>query len=218
MEQKIKYLDCIDNDLSNRQKVVFDELSQTSPYFNLLHQQLVGALKDTDEQVLAIMKCLDEISHVTSGQKDRINDTIHNIMPQVSGVDGSCCQYESPIGNDFNQSPIAVRNKIVEVMLSIDAGNKAINNQLSEAFGYLQFQDVLRQRVEQVQSAILELDNHFLGLVSRVGDTSWDGLLSPTLKELMESHVEQYVMESQHEIYVAVIGNLTTENNTVSSK
>lgn len=102
---------------------------------------------------------------------------------------------------------------LMEVILAVDAGNKEAINRLSEALGFLQFQDVLRQRVEQVEAAIKELDEHFQELARQFQNAEWDGNLRMSLKQRMEGHLDRYVMTSQRDTHGAVTGAVTSNDD-----
>jgi methyl-accepting chemotaxis protein len=65
---------------------------------------------------------------------------------------------------------------------------------------------VLRQRVEQVELAIKELDEHFLDLADRFGNPEWSGQLNQTLRQRMEGHLDRYVMKGQRDAHNALTG------------
>jgi methyl-accepting chemotaxis protein len=88
----------------------------------------------------------------------------------------------------------------------IHANNTDVVAQLSEALGYLQFHDVVYQRVGQVEKALQELGEHAEAMAESTADPSWDGALHPTLKERLDHHLSTYVMASQHDTHAAVIG------------
>jgi methyl-accepting chemotaxis protein len=102
---------------------------------------------------------------------------------------------------------------LLDVITTVDAGNKEAINQLSEALGYLQFQDVLRQRVEQVKQAIAGLDEHLMDIGRRLGDPGWDGHLQDTLKQRMAGHLDSYVMNSQRDVHSAVTGGVAAKES-----
>ncbi|WP_153116270.1 methyl-accepting chemotaxis protein [Rhodocyclus tenuis] len=96
---------------------------------------------------------------------------------------------------------------LMEVMDRVDGNNRQLVERLSEALGQLQFQDVVRQRIEQIQCALHELDEHLLGLAQNVNDPLWDGLLQQTLKARLDSHLDRYVMDSQRAAHATVTGS-----------
>ena len=96
---------------------------------------------------------------------------------------------------------------LMEVMDRVEGNHLKLVEHLSDALGKLQFQDVVRQRVEQIQFALRELDDHLLGLAAKVDDPLWDGSLPQTLKQRLDSHLDRYVMDSQRETHATVTGN-----------
>jgi methyl-accepting chemotaxis protein len=93
---------------------------------------------------------------------------------------------------------------MVDMMYSVDAGNREIVERLSVGLGRLQFQDVVRQRLGQVQGALQELDAHLTGLARHLGDPAWDGSLEFTLDARLEAHLDGYVMDAQRAAHGAV--------------
>ena len=99
---------------------------------------------------------------------------------------------------------------MVDMMSGVDAGNREIVGRLSMALGRLQFQDVTRQRLAQVQDALHELEAHLTRLAHQVADPAWDGSVSPTLEARLAAQAEGYVMESQHAVHDAVSGHASS--------
>ncbi len=95
---------------------------------------------------------------------------------------------------------------LLEVIQGVEAGNQDIVMRLSEALGYIQFQDVVRQRLEQVGIALRELDEHLQGLGDHLGHPDWDGHVQPSLKARLDGHLARYVMSSQRQTHVSVTG------------
>jgi len=87
------------------------------------------------------------------------------------------------------------------LMAAVEAGNQQVLQQLSDALGYIQFQDVVRQRVEQVQQALREMDGHFEELRQLAG-----GQPAQTLQQKLDGHLAQYVMEGQRRVHADTLG------------
>ena len=195
-----------------KEKTLLDEIVQTGPYLTLLHQQLDGAIKDTEIGVIALIKCINEIHHLSTAQVDRISESMRNVV-MLSEI----LREHSADNKDFVDSSAMVsrfdegNQMLLDLISALHGGNNEVIDQLSEALSCLQFQDVLRQRVEQVQSAIYELNVHFVGLANYFSDSGGDSHLSPTLKQRMENHLDQYVMDSQREVYASVTGSVQSE-------
>jgi len=86
-----------------------------------------------------------------------------------------------------------------------DSNNDSVT-QLTQALGYIQFQDVVRQRVEQVELALQEVTEHAELMIGHLGDEAWDGTLRPSLKQRMDQHLSGYVMASQRDAHTAALG------------
>ena len=75
-----------------------------------------------------------------------------------------------------------------------------------QVLGHIQFQDVMRQRVEHVQGALLEMREHLQHLSGCLDDSSSDGQLEVTFKAMLEGHLNKYHMASQTVTHLAVAG------------
>lgn len=102
---------------------------------------------------------------------------------------------------------------MMAVIHGVDKGNQEVVERLSEALGHIQFQDVVRQRIEHVQSALHELDEHFQGLVGHLGDPDWDGQVTPSLRTRLDGYLDRYVMTSQRDAHSAVTGAKREEDD-----
>ncbi|MGD0860510.1 MAG: methyl-accepting chemotaxis protein [Terracidiphilus sp.] len=101
------------------------------------------------------------------------------------------------IGNDQ-----AMRAMIVE----LDANYQENVLGLGRAMCHIQFQDVMRQRLEHLQGALLEMRDHLERLNDRAADNSWDGKVDPTVRSLLAAHLDSYSMASQTLTHNSVAG------------
>ena len=103
---------------------------------------------------------------------------------------------------------------LLEVITEVDANYAENVVRLSEALGHIQFQDVMRQRMEHVQGALVEMRDHLLRLAERPDRPGWDGLFDTTFKGLLESHLSSYKMASQTVTHLAVAGGSSDSDNS----
>lgn len=105
-----------------------------------------------------------------------------------------------------SQQQLAKMNTLEETEATKIAieGNAEMVKLLSEALGYIQFQDVVRQRVEHVQAAISELGDHFHAIRERI--LSGETRFSPSLQDRLNRHLDQYVMSDQRKAHLNVAG------------
>lgn len=166
--------------------VVADEVrklsTQTAEAAANIELKIRTATKGAESELMAANEAID--NHETSTELNKIIDDLIAVESRFESGSGM----------------------LLAVIAAVDSGNQEGIKRISEALGYLQFQDVLRQRVEQVELAIKELDEHFQDLANRFGNPDWDGRLSQTLKQRMEGHLDRYVMKGQRDAHNAVTG------------
>ena len=95
---------------------------------------------------------------------------------------------------------------LLGVIHGVEAGHHVMVERLSLVLGHIQFQDVIRQRLEQVQSALLEMNEHLQGLTSKLVDPTWDGMIETTFEARLANQLTHYVMASQAAIHHTVVG------------
>jgi len=94
----------------------------------------------------------------------------------------------------------------LDVISDVEAGHREGVEHLLAAMGHIQFQDVMRQRMEHVQQALVQMRDHLMQLTETQGNPGWDGLFDTNFKALLESHLSNYRMASQTETHLAVAG------------
>jgi methyl-accepting chemotaxis protein len=102
----------------------------------------------------------------------------------------------------------------LDVISDVEAGHQEGVGHLLEAMGHIQFQDVMRQRMEHVQEALVEMRNHLLQLTEAQDRSGWDGIFDTTFKTLLESHLSNYKMASQTVTHLAVAGGASKSDNS----
>jgi methyl-accepting chemotaxis protein len=103
---------------------------------------------------------------------------------------------------DFNKNSTL----LLDVITEVDINYQENINRLSQALGHMQFQDVMRQRMEHVQEALMEMRDHLLHLSAKMDDSNWDGALDHTFKKILTGHFDKYRMASQAVTHRAVAG------------
>lgn len=100
---------------------------------------------------------------------------------------------------------------LIEVILDVDASYAECTHRLSEALGHIQFQDVMRQRLEHVQHALGQMRGHLQSLAENACNPEWDGRLEQTFKAMLNSHLSQYRMASQTVTHLAASGQSASQ-------
>lgn len=95
---------------------------------------------------------------------------------------------------------------LLEVLHGVEMGHKDMEDRLLQVLGHIQFQDVMRQRMQHVQSALLDLRDHLQTLSRTSGDPARDGTMHITFDEMLAGHLNKYHMASQAATHFAVVG------------
>jgi len=103
---------------------------------------------------------------------------------------------------------------LLQVISEVDASYEESVTRLSQALGHIQFQDVMRQRMEHVQSALIELRDHLQLLGQKPDDPAWNGALDRTFSSILADHMDRYRMASQTITHLAVSGGPASQDNS----
>jgi methyl-accepting chemotaxis protein len=95
---------------------------------------------------------------------------------------------------------------LLDVITEVDTNYAENVQRLTEALGHIQFQDVMRQRMEHVQEALTEMREHMQYMSEKEYDFAWEGQFESTFKELLADHRSKYHMASQHITHSNVAG------------
>ena len=106
---------------------------------------------------------------------------------------------------------------LLEVIGEVDENYQETVNRLSQALGHIQFQDVMRQRMEHVQEALIEMRDHLLWLSATHDNLSWDGTVSPSFQTILAGQFDKYKMASQTATHLAVSGGNSAADNSRSA-
>ncbi|MFA9217124.1 MAG: methyl-accepting chemotaxis protein [Sphingomonadaceae bacterium] len=100
-----------------------------------------------------------------------------------------------------------------ERLLEIVDGDKQAHQQLvgriSDALGHVQNHDIMRQRIEHVQSALMELQEHLEGVADQVQGNRWNPEAMRSLRQRLDEQMERYVMHSQRAAHSEATGSAT---------
>jgi methyl-accepting chemotaxis protein len=108
---------------------------------------------------------------------------------------------------DEMQTEFAKNGKLLlEVITGVDRNYAESIERLSQALGHIQFQDVMRQRMEHVQNALLEMRNHMMRLSGDTEACDREGTFETNFKDMLASHMASYRMASQTATHIAVAG------------
>jgi methyl-accepting chemotaxis protein len=169
----------------------------------------------------------DEVRKLSAQTAEAATDIANMIFKATQGVEDELVQAKVAITHHEAASDLkhmidditSIESRFTEssdvllkVMNSVDDGNKEMVTRLSEVLGHFQFQDILRQRLEQVKFALHELDVHLKDLVSHSSQAEWTGNIETTLSARLDGHLERYVMDSQRKIHTGITGAMSSDS------
>jgi methyl-accepting chemotaxis protein len=144
----------------------------------------------------------------------KISTTCKRVDEELAGARLSLEEYESKAGmqqlvsglGEMQHEFLKNSELLLEVISEVDASYAETIERLSDALGHIQFQDVMRQRMEHVQVALVEMRDHMLTMARAMDDAGWDGKLKDTFSTLLAGHLTQYRMASKPVTHLAVAG------------
>lgn len=93
------------------------------------------------------------------------------------------------------------------VVEGIRGGHADVSARLADALGQLQMQDVTRQRIEGVQSALAQLHQHLHDVAGHLEQPGWSPERLGRVRDKLEQHAAGYVMHSQRDVHAEVTGS-----------
>ena len=144
----------------------------------------------------------------------KINSTCRRVDIEMEKSKSSLEQYEANTGmqnlivglGEMQQEFSKNGELLLGVISEVDASYAESIDRLSEALGHIQFQDVMRQRMEHVQDALIEMGEHLMELNAKPETPGWNGHLERTFQSILDAHLDQYRMASQTVTHMAVAG------------
>lgn len=154
-----------------------------------------GAATEIAAKINAATNGIDQElqSTVDAGNRNSSTGNMRQVLADIKGMQARFATASST-------------NRMQEVIDDVSQGHQALAGLLTEALGQIQFHDVMRQRVEHVQGAMLELDGHLQEMADQLTDTAWDPEKMTTLRDRLEAQVQRYVMHSQLSAHQHVTG------------
>jgi methyl-accepting chemotaxis protein len=143
----------------------------------------------------------------------KINTTCARVDRELAEAQASLKQHESSeamghMVSDLNEMQMEFNRNgqlLLDVITEVDENYAENVQRLSEALGHIQFQDVMRQRMQHVQESLVEMRDHMQYMSERVYDFHWDGLFDHHFKGMLEAHKSKYRMASQHVTHTNVV-------------
>ncbi|HTB96811.1 MAG TPA: methyl-accepting chemotaxis protein [Terracidiphilus sp.] len=103
---------------------------------------------------------------------------------------------------------------LLSVLSEVDSSYSESVERLGQTLGHIQFQDVMRQRMEHAQEAILEVRDHLKALAAKIEDKRWEGAMEQGFAQLLAEHLKRYRMASQTITHLTVAGGASIADHS----
>jgi methyl-accepting chemotaxis protein len=144
----------------------------------------------------------------------KINTTCERVESELKGAQAALKEREANASMSHLVSDLDAMQRefeknselLLEVIAEVDSSYGEIVHRLSEAMGHIQFQDVMRQRMGNVQDALTDMRDQVRTLAEKSDDAKWNGSLERTFKGMLAAQLSRYKMASQTVTHLAVVG------------
>lgn len=164
---------------------------------------------ETDQ---AVSKIQVGISAVAKTIEDQFRNKLeHSNIQQQKEVLENFSKHLDSMGNNYH----TLMKHDEEMLAHISNSSQTLSSMFMEVLASIQFQDVTRQQIEQVQKALTRLDAHVAQLVEMM--RSKDFTNAASIKEHIDQIYKGYVMDKQRDVHnTAMGGNIQTRSDSVA--
>jgi methyl-accepting chemotaxis protein len=158
--------------------------------------------KLSSETDKAVSKIQDGISGVARSIEQQFEDKLQNSsVAQQREVLENFSTHLGAMSSNYQQ----LMKRDEETLARLQRTSETLSSMFMEVLASIQFQDVTRQQIEQVQKALDRLDDHIAELVAMM--RSRDYTKAYSLKERIDQIYEGYVMDKQRDVHASSVGS-----------
>ena len=169
-----------------------------------------------------VRKLAESSTKAASAISEQIHSTCEQVDKETSAAQESLKKHQTSdvmvnlIADLANMQNEFARNSklLLDVITGVDANYAESVNRLTEALGHIQFQDVMRQRMEHVQEALVEMSNHLMHLIEKQDCCGPDEQFDSSFKSMLTAHLDRYRMASQTQTHLAVSGEESNQDHS----
>ena len=153
---------------------------------------------ETDQ---AVSKIQVGISAVAQTIEDQFRNKLeHSNIQQQKEVLENFSKHLDSMGSNYHR----LMKHDEEMLAHLSNTSQTLSSMFMEVLASIQFQDVTRQQIEQVQNALTRLDSHVAQLVEMMRSKDFSNAAS--IKEHIDQIYEGYVMDKQRDVHESVHG------------
>jgi methyl-accepting chemotaxis protein len=159
-----------------------------------------------------VRKLSGETDHAVSQIQEGINNVAKSIEEQFrSKLEHSNIQQQKDMLEHFSQHLDSMGSNYhrlmkrdEETLANLGNTSTTLSSMFMDVLASIQFQDVTRQQIEQVQGALTRLDTHIAQLVAMMRSRDFSNTAS--IKEHIDQIYNSYVMDKQRDVHNSAMG------------
>jgi methyl-accepting chemotaxis protein len=161
-------------------------------------------------------------TQAASDISNKIKATCRKVDEQMAGARESLEQHEASSAmnrlvadlGDMQSEFADNSHLLLDVISEVDANYEESVTRLTQALGHIQFQDVMRQRMEHVQEALVEMRDHLLHMSEKAFDSVCEDEVDRHFKQMLEAHKGRYRMASQTATHLNAAGGKNDQDHS----
>ena len=149
----------------------------------------------------AVSKIQEGIAGVTKTIEDQFRNKLeHSNIQQQKEVLENFSLHLDNMGSNYHR----LMQRDEETLAQLSNTSQTLSSMFMDVLASIQFQDVTRQQIEQVQNALSRLDRHVAQMVEMMRSKDFSNAAS--IKEHIDQIYEGYVMAKQRDVHAAAVG------------
>jgi methyl-accepting chemotaxis protein len=151
----------------------------------------------------AVIQIQQGISAVTTSIEQQFSAKLqHSTITQQREVLESFTSHLNCIGNSYGDM-MKMNEESIHRLRDV---SHSLSTMFMEVLASIQFHDVSRQQIEQVQQALSSLDSHVVQIVEMMRNQDFSN--AGSIKDRIDQIYEGYVMDKQRDVHVSALGGI----------
>lgn len=165
---------------------------------------------ETDHAVSMIQEGIGKVAKTIEEQFR--NKLEHSNIQQQKDVLENFSQHLDSMGRNYQH----LMKRDEEMLANLSNTSQTLSSMFMEVLANIQFQDVTRQQIEQVQNALSRLDAHITQMVVMMRSRDFSSAAS--IKDHIDQIYQGYVMDKQRDVHNSAIGGADKVGDTSHSQ
>ena len=167
--------------------------------------------KLSGETNTAVSKIQNGISKVAETIEEQFKSKLDNgYIQQQKVVLENFSKHLDNMGSNYQH----LMKRDEEMLAQLKNTSQTLSSMFMDVLANIQFQDITRQQIEQVQNALTRLDNHVAQMVEMMRRKDFSQAAS--IKEHIEQMFDGYVMDKQRDVHSSAISGTATHQNAAA--